>query len=151
MRAGAVLMRCCPFLVLLLVLPSASAAVVPPGTPGVCEGTCVVQGSGITGFIPPVLVLRSGSTVDWQGLDGISHVNAEDFLSQNPNSCFNVAYGNVGDGLVTFKLQGGGVVAVQNGIARQCMSGKTLGTAAVLTYYCKLHSLVMKGALVIVA
>lgn len=145
-------MRACALLAVLLALPAGSGiAALPPGVPGACEGTCPVPGSGITGFLPPVEVVRSGSTVAWQSLDGIGHLNLEDFAGTPADGCFAAAYGSGQDGLVTFRLEGGALVAEQAGAARTCRSAVLQGGSAVLTYYCRFHSLTMRGVLVVEA
>lgn len=128
-----------------------TACLALPGVP--CEGVCPVQGSGITGFVPPVLLLKSGSTVEWQSLDGLGHVNREGAVNAKPaeTSCINVAYvGSLFDGQATFRLEGGGLVAEAMGVTRTCATATVTEAGAALAYQCVLHPLVMKGVLVVV-
>ncbi|MCA1813338.1 MAG: hypothetical protein LC624_05230 [Halobacteriales archaeon] len=145
------MLRALALLAVLALMPGPAAAVgVPAGVPGMCEGTCPVPGSGITGFVPPVLVLRSGSTVAWQSMD-IGHLNLEDAVGQPSDGCFDAFYTTGVDALVTFRVVDGGLVAEQDGVPKACASATAVGGAQVLTYYCRIHSFTMKGALVVVA
>lgn len=128
------------------------AAAAPPALPAPCGGSCGVDGSGITGFVPPVLLLRSGSEVVWRGLDHAAHVNLEGaFNFDAAASCFVATYAGAQAARVTFRLEGGRLVAEQGGVAKACASAVVAEGTATLGYQCVLHAATMKGALVVVA
>lgn len=133
-----------PALVPLLLLGAA--------LPAPCMGACVVQGEALVGFVPPVLVMTSGSRVAWEGLDNAPHVNIEGALEPPEASCFVVAYGGGSRSPeVGLRLQGGGLVAELDGRTLPCTSATMLpGGSALLGYQCVIHALTMKGHVLVV-
>jgi hypothetical protein len=56
---------------------------------GPCEASCGVQGSGVVGHVPPLVVVRSGAAVEWRGLDNAGHINFEGLDNfDETSSCF---------------------------------------------------------------
>jgi hypothetical protein len=119
---------------------------------GPCEASCGVQGSGVVGHVPPLVVVRSGAAVEWRGLDNAGHINFEGLDNFDENSsCFVARYaGSVADRVV-FTLAEGGITATHEGTTEACASAQALPDGrALLLYQCVLHPLTMKGGIVVV-
>lgn len=121
--------------------------------PLACVPTCEVEGEGLLGFVPPVVVLRSGESVTWRGLDNAGHINYEGLINFDETvSCFVARYAGAVEDSVTFRLEAGTLVAEQDGVVKPCSFAVPLpaGGAVLLPYQCVLHPTSMKGALVVV-
>jgi plastocyanin len=118
-----------------------------------CTGTCVVQGSGVTGFTPPLLVMQSGSAVAWEASDGIGHFNVEGAFGTGAGTCFSAPYAGVQrSDAIRLTIEGSVLVAEQNGVSLPCVTATMLpGGNALLSYQCFVHPLTMKGLILVVA
>jgi plastocyanin len=117
-----------------------------------CVPGCAAQG-GVAGFVPPVLLVHSGATVAWSGLDSLAHENVEGPGVGGPaSSCFTARFSGARAGSATFVLQAGHVVALQAGVGTPCASAVLLpgGAGALLPYHCRIHPSTMNGVLLLV-
>jgi plastocyanin len=136
---------------LLPVAALAALGLVAASVPGLCVGTCEVPGTGLGGFIPPVVVVQSGSTVVWSSFDLFPHLNEEGLVTSGPEGCFRAGYSRVSDGPVTFTLDGGLLLADDGTGDKPCATAEPLAAGAMLLgYQCTYHPLQMKGELVVV-
>lgn len=139
---------------LLLAIAAALCAVAPltAAGPVVCSGTCTIQG-GSTGFVPPVQVVDSGTDVNWVPNDGNAHANTD---SGTSDPCFFAPFGPDGSTHVRFDIVGASLEATvdpagPNATTAPCANAAALpGGGFVLQYFCVLHPVLMKGALVVV-
>lgn len=137
-----------PVLVPLLLLLAAPLAAPLPGP---CLPGCTIEGQGLLGFIPPVVLVQSGATVTWRGLDYAGHINYEGLTNFDEGvSCFVARYADKVRDSATFRLEDGVLFAEQAGVEKVCTFAVPLpGGAALLPYQCVLHPIAMKGALVV--
>lgn len=99
-----------------------------------------------TGYSPPVVVVASGSNVEWQALDQ-THVTQDTTTGGEP--CFiNLNIPNEASEPVRFDLAGSVLTATSYGETYACTSALTTPAGAVLLYHCLIHP-TMRGALVI--
>lgn len=118
-----------------------------------CVPGCTVEGEGLLGFVAPVVVLRSGETITWHGLDGAAHINYEGLTNFDEDlSCFVARYAGAVEDRATFRIADGQLRAEQDGRERACTFAVPLpaGGAIALPYQCVLHPTSMKGVLVVV-
>ena len=128
-----------------------------PGTgpvfvPVVCTGTCTVTASTVPGYVPPVLLLQSGSDVVWESTD-VGHIQRETSTPLgSPGACFSVPVSGGGTSVpVTFDIVGSAVSATVGGIATTCANAVTVDDEAFLVpYHCTLHP-TMRGFVAVVA
>ncbi len=127
-----------PLFALLAVSGLSIAAV-----PATCANPCGLQGSAL-GFVTPVAIVTSGSTVSWTALD-ITHVNADGSGIQVTDTCFRVTYSNTAASTpVTLTIVGSELQATYDvgGVptTSTCATAKALPDGSfALPYYCKLH------------
>lgn len=129
------------------------ATTVATATPAACVDPCGVNATGV-GFLPPVTVLASGSTVTWSTTEETSH-STGDGTSGTP-SCFhaNVGYGEF-FAPIKFTIESGALFATtpafegDPGETRECTSAQMSPSGQfVLPFQCIVHSW-MRGALVV--
>lgn len=130
-----------------IALPLAGA-----GPVGCMEG-CTVEGwSG--GFVPPASLVQSGGQISWSSLDGNAHVNFD--AGVGGETCFQANYGPGGDSEpIRFDIVAGTLQAVAqpgtpNETATSCPNAVPVDGGFLLNYFCGLHPVLMKGALVVV-
>lgn len=145
-------MRTLPQTLFLLPLVVGVGPVAATPTP-LCDGSCEVWSHSI-GYLPPVVVLTSGSTVTWTSLD-TSHVDSETLLLDDTAPCFTVSSDIVTPTPpVRFDVVAGALVATTDPagpapLSATCRNAVPAGpTGAALNYHCVLHP-EMRGVLVV--
>jgi plastocyanin len=135
-----------------LLVGIATALPLAMAGPVLCTETCTIAGfSG--GFVPPVQVVQDGASVSWNSLDGNAHVNVDAGVA---DTCMTPAYGPGGDSdPIRFDISGGTLQAVAlagtpNETVTSCPNAVAVDGGFVLSYFCQLHPVLMKGALVVI-
>ncbi|HUR24673.1 MAG TPA: hypothetical protein VM327_01495 [Candidatus Thermoplasmatota archaeon] len=124
----------------------------PLFVPVACTGTCTVTASSVPGYVPPVLLIQSGSDVVWESTD-VGHVQRETSTPVgSPGACFSVSSPGGGSSVpVTFEIVGGALSATVGGIAKTCANAATAdGGAFLVPYHCTIHP-TMRGFVAVVA
>lgn len=137
---------------LLLAIPFLLAALpTAPASPLACTGECYASWIGGVGFVPPVLVITSGSTVSWGSTDPERHVNIEGAAQLGQESCFTVWYDAETAGTARFEVADGVLhgAAIGDALAPCTTATFLSGGEAVLQYHCVIHPTTMRGALVV--
>lgn len=120
---------------LVLLAPLATAL------PVVCGAECRVGADSLTGYTPPVLLLRSGSSVTWTTTDGAPHIQQEVRLSGATEPCFSAV--STGDEPVSlpvrFEIAADGLFATSDAATLRCENAIQTSAGHALQYYCALH------------
>lgn len=134
-----------PLAVLLAALPTA------PASPLACEGECFASWIGGVGFLPPVLVVKSGATVTWGSTDPERHVNIEGAAMLGQDECFATWFDSFTAGSARFEIADGELLGGNLGDPlAPCTTATFTPTGdAVLHYHCVIHPTTMRGVLVV--
>lgn len=122
-------------MLLLAALPFAGAA------GGLCVPSCDVIAQPF-GYVSPVTVAQSGSTVSWTSLSG-GHPTAPD------STCFVVQASESTVGKATFRLDDERLFAAVDNVEKMCPDAVAAPDgSAILPYRCLIHP-AMRGVLVV--
>lgn len=122
------------------------------GANPLCADPCRI-GATSEGYLPPVAVLATGTNVSWEELDGVPHVNGDAGFS-DPCLFVPIEVGTPSEN-VRFDISAGQLeLTTQPGTANAttipCGNGVALADGSfALPYFCLLHPLLMRGALVV--